>query len=502
MHQETVILWKPHEGPQTSFLRSWGYEVLYGGAAGGGKTESLLALLVEQIHHAQYRGLFLRETFAELREAVERVEQWWPKLGGTYNATATTWTFPSGATVEFGYFSEWKHRTRYQGRQFTVICYDELGNLGEERCWTYLMSRNRATAPGLMRFMRGSANPDGKGARWVKRRFVDVCPPDGGLVQIPDLEGRTPLTRAFFAATVEDNPTLLENDPEYIQRLNLLSDEQRRQLRFGDWSAGNSSALAELSRLKHLIPAFEVPGYWPRMAAFDWGYQHRASFGIAAVDERGAIHLLDSLHLFRRQPNEQATRFKMLAERYGEPSIVASGHDAFYEHRARGDGGVSIADQFALEQLYLVPANIARVAGLNNLRRYLQWMRTGVNGQPGTPMLFIHDTPGNRDLFAALEDLQLDPNDQEDVLKTDYVPGTVADGEDFQPTVRGDDGYDMLRYLCNSRPINARTPEEVYTGAWDPRILADEARVRRTVKPTGMNGARVVQELHDLFDAM
>ena len=482
MTSTPVVVWAPHEGPQTLFLMSHAYECLYGGAAGGGKTDALLADLIEQIHHPQYRGLFLRETFAELREAVDRAGQLWPKLGGEYNQSSTTWTFASGATIEFGYFAEWKHRTRYQGRQFTVIAFDELGNLMEERCWLYLMSRNRAAAPGLVRRMRASANPDGRGARWVKRRFVDVCKPDGTLAKVPDPEGRTPLTRAFIAATVDDNPTLLANDPDYIARLNLLPEDMRRQLRYGDWSIGNASALAELSRVKHLVPAFDPPDHWPRLAAFDWGYQHRASFGIAAVDERGAVHLLDSLHLFRRQPNEQAVRFRMLLERHGWPAVIWAGHDAFHELRSRGDATVTIAEQFMAEGMILAEANIARVAGLNNLRRYLQWMRVGPGGTPGQPLLWIHDTPGNRDLFAALEDLALDPNDPEDVLKVDYVPGALMDGEDTQPTVRGDDPYDMLRYLCASRPITARAIEEDYTGAWDPRVLADEAAFRRRVK--------------------
>lgn len=484
-----VVLWAPHAGPQTHFLQSWAYECLYGGAAGGGKTDALLALLIEQVHHPKYRGLFLRETFAELREAIDRTHEWWPKLGGVYNATDTTWTFPSGATVELGYFQEWKHRTRYQGRQFAVICYDELGNLKEERCWLFLMSRNRAADPGILRFMRGSANPGGAGARWVKRRFIDTCPPDGTLVAIPDREGRAPLTRAFVAAKVEDNPTLLTNDPEYIQRLNMLPEDLRRQQRDGDWSVGNMSALQELSRVAHLIDAFPAPAHWPRIAAFDWGYQHRASFVIGAVDERGAIHVLDSLHLFRKEPNEQASRIRELVARYGLPPVVWAGHDCFAEHKARGDGTPTIADQFLREGIVLTPANIARVAGLNNLRRYLQWMRTGPNGSPGQPMLFVHQSRGNRDLFAVLDDLQLDPNDPEDVLKVDYVPGAVADGEDYEPSVRGDDPYDALRYLCASRPLTARKPEDLPTSAWDPAVLAEQAAEQRRVKATPLRGA-------------
>jgi hypothetical protein len=496
-----VVVWAPHPGPQTTFLMSHAYECLYGGAAGGGKTDALLADLTEQIGHPMYRGLFLRETFAELREAVDRTEQLWTKLGGEYNASSTTWTFQSGATIEFGYFQEWKHRTRYQGRQFTVIAYDELGNLLEERYWLYLMSRNRATAPGLVRRMRASANPDGKGARWVKRRFVDVCKPDGTLVKVPDPEGQRPLTRAFIAATVEDNPTLLSEDPDYIARLNLLPEDMRRQLRYGDWSIGNASALAELSRIKHLIPAFTVPPHWPRVAAFDWGYQHRASFGIGAVDERGAVHLLDSIHLYRRQPNEQAQRISHMLEQYGRPPVIFAGHDAFHELRSRGDATVTIAEQFMAEGLILTPANIARVAGLNNLRRYLQWMRVGPGGTPGEPMLYIHDTFGNRDLFTALEDLALDPNDPEDVMKVDYVPGALMDGEDTQPAVRGDDPYDMVRYLCASRPITARKEEEPVPGLWDPKVLEAEAAFKRLVKPTGLRGAQEADKLRSWYES-
>lgn len=495
--EEVNVLWRPQEGKQTLFLQSWAYECLYGGAAGGGKTDALLGLLAEQVWHPAYRGLFLRETFAELDEAVERVKGWWPQLGGVWNATAMKWRFPSGAIIEFGYLEDWKDTKRYQGRQFTVICYDELGNLAEERCWLFLMGRNRATAKGLYRFMRASANPGGKGEPWLLKRFIRALPWDGTIVEFPDIEGGQSLTRAFIFAKLEDNKILMEEDPGYLSRLNAAGDRERRQLRHGEWGIGSSLALEELDESVHIIPAFQAPAWWPRYAAFDWGYAHPFCFAIAAVDEMGTMHVLDTIHNRLLTPDRIAARIVeaiSLRPHLLGPSkrfpIIHAGHDVFAEQRARNDFTPTIAEEFLPHGLLMTKANVARVLGLNNLRRYLQWKNTGPDGGPGAPKLVFHDTPGNRHTFEVLESMLRDPKDPEDAMKRDYV-----DGND---TMQGDDPYDCIRYLCASRPIEARSPEETFSGCWDPKLLAQEAARKATVRPRVTGGRRLLMQLREI----
>jgi hypothetical protein len=482
---EEVILWEPNPGPQTEFLCSDAYEVLYGGAAGGGKTDALLAWLLEDTEVPEYRGLFLRKTYQALAEVIDRTKQLWTKLGGKWNAGTMTWTFPGGATIELGYLEVWKDTERYQGRQWSRIAYDELGQLAEERCWLFLMSRNRSAHPGLFKGMRASANPGGAGHGWIKRRFITICPPDGEPVEFPDPENPAiGLTRAFFAAKVEDNPKLVVNDPLYIARLNLLPETQRKQLREGDWSAGEGLALEELHEQIHIVKPFPVPDYWFQFGSFDWGFQHPFAFGWFAADTEGNIYLRDSVHGRKEQPHGIARRIVESVPVH-QLAYIHAGHDVFHEIKARGESTPSIAEQFYPFGLYLTPANVARRFGLNNMRRYTAWRNTvaipdrlepnnplRTRYENGRPKFYIFDTPGNRVVWDCLTSMVSDPADPEDALKRD------ADGEGKN----GDDPYDMVRYGLASRPINATAPEMEPLSAWHPNVLKMEMEYKQALR--------------------
>lgn len=439
------------------FLQSPAYEVLYGGQAGGGKSDALVMGGLRQIDHPQYKALLLRRTFPELRELIDRSLMIFPQVGGIWNQVDHRWKFPSGATYQFGYCGTYAEAQQYQGQQYTWIGYDEIGQLEEERVWLFLMSRNRAAAPGLVRMMRASANPGGPGHAWLKRRFVSRCAPDGTVVEVdPDNLGsgvsparRT--TRAFIRATLRDNPALMESDPEYENRLRLLPELEYRWLALGDWDAGAGLGLQELQRDKHLIQPLEaIPPHWMVFGAFDWGYQHPFSFGLFAADESGAVYLLDAIGGRHLQPPDIVLRILDRLQALGiGPSRVrytTAGHDCWADVKARGEHVPTIAEEFARLGLPLKKANISRVAGVQNIRRYIRWKQRDLLTAAEyevTPRFRICDTPSNRRVFECLETRVSDPDDPEDILKTD------ADdrGEG------GDDAYDMVRYGLASRPL-------------------------------------------------
>lgn len=436
------VVWRPHAGAQSRFLASPAYEALYGGAAGGGKTDALLYGLLRQVHHPQYRALFLRLSFPELREVMDRALAAFRALGAEWRESEKRWRFASGATIEFGYCEAYKDVMRYQGQEFTAIAFDELGQCPEERIWTYLMSRNRSTAPELMLQMRGSANPGGPGHAWLRRRFVDACGVRGGTYVDP----ATGLVRAYVPARVKDNPSLRE---DYIAKLNALPEVTRRQLLEGDWTAGTGLALEELDRDKHLIPAQDIPPHWPLFGAFDWGYAHPFAFGLFTADEGGSVYLVDSVHGRRLQPPQIIERITEALHRLRIPlervSATFAGHDCWHDIKARGEWGPTIAEQFTAAGLPLVKATISRVSGLNNMRRYLAWRAAG--GVEHAPAFRMFDTPSNRKVFDVLSGLVSDPDHVEDVLKVNADPDT---GE------HGDDPYDMLRYGLMARPMGAQ----------------------------------------------
>jgi hypothetical protein len=443
------VLWQPHHGPQSTFLASPAYEALYGGAAGGGKSDALLFGGLRQIDHPHYKALILRRTYPELRELMDRALEVMGQIGGTWNESGKRWTFHSGATLEFGYCDVYADVMRYQGQSYTYIAFDEIGQLKDEKVWTYLMSRNRAAHDGLSRYMRASANPGGPGHQWLKRRFINCCSPDGTPHAIT-LDDGTIVTRAFVRARLADNPTLGLHDPGYGARLRLLPELEYRWLADGDWDAGAGLGLAELSRDRHLVrPLATIPGHWTLFGAFDWGYQHPFCFGLFCVDEGGTVYLVDSI--FGRHLGDTAIiyRVKEMLDRLGYSfarlASTHAGHDCWSEIKAR-DFTPSTFEECMKHGWILTKANTARIAGVQNFRRYLTW-KTPEGGKI-EPRFKMCDTPNNRRVFECLEGVVSDPDDPEDILKVD------ADDQGQG----GDDAYDMVRYGLASRPVLARVP--------------------------------------------
>lgn len=441
------VLWQPHDGPQSTFLASNAYEALYGGAAGGGKSDALLFGGLRQIDHPHYKALILRRTYPELRELMDRALETFREVGGEWNEQGKRWRFTSGATYEFGYCDTYADVLRYQGQQYTYIAYDEIGQLREERVWTYLMSRNRASSTGLERYMRASANPGGPGHQWLKRRFINLCTPDGTPTEVR-LDDVTTTTRAFVRARLADNPTLLEHDPGYASRLRLLPDLEYRWLADGDWDAGAGLGLAELNRQRHLLsPLREIPSHWTLFGAFDWGYAHPFCFGLFAADEGGSVYLVESVHGRHLQPPEIVHRIQDTLQGLGIPlsrlRYTAAGHDCWADVKARAEHIPTIFEHCAGLGLLLVKANISRISGIQNVRRYLTWKQP--DGHTIDPRFLICDTPSNRRVFECLEGIVSDPDNPEDALKVD------ADDQGQG----GDDPYDMVRYGLASRPVKA-----------------------------------------------
>lgn len=465
------ILWLPHPGQQVKALQHGAFEVLEGGAKGGGKTDLLLMDPLPQIHNPNLKSLFLRQTVQGYREALARAKAIYGKLGATWSEVNQIFTFPSGATDEFGHCADLAAAERYQGRQFHRIRYDEAGQLADPRVWTTLLAECRTTDPKIQVGGRLSANPGGPGHPWLKKRFVDPCGADGGrIVEWTDEETGITFTRAFVPAKVSDNPALGASYEAMLRA--TLTETQRLQLLEGDWNAGTGLALDEMSWQKHWIPPFEVPDHWHRYGAFDWGWSHPFFYIQAAVDEQGTIFVMDSVTDRHLRDDEIV---ESIRSRFGDdvPRVIFAGRDAWHEHRARGDHTPTTAQTFASLGMPLTKANVERKSGLKNLRNYLAWRGMGPGGTDGEPKLKIFQTPTNRLLMEQLESMVINPLDMEDVLKVDANHDT---GEG------GDDGYDTIRYLCAGRPLKSRELEEeplddpLYDGSFGRTMKRIKAR--------------------------
>lgn len=207
------------------------FEGLYGGAAGGGKSDWLLMGALQYMDIPGYAALLLRRTFPQLSKAdglIPRSHEWLSGTKAEWSAKESRWTFPSGARLEFGHMQHETDKYNYQGAAYQFVGFDELTQFSESQ-YRYLMSRVRrpnegggSVLSGVPLRVRAGSNPGGVGHDWVKRRFIDQHAPG----------------RFFLPAKLDDNPHL--DADEYRKALDLLDPVTRRQLLEGDWTARNS----------------------------------------------------------------------------------------------------------------------------------------------------------------------------------------------------------------------------------------------------------------------
>jgi hypothetical protein len=225
-------------------------ELLYGGAAGGGKSEWLLAHAVsEMMRHPGNRGVIFRRVLpAAERSIIPRAEVMLFNRA-RMNRTDKSFTFDNGSILEFGHLEHLSSWSRFQGAELGFIGFEEVTEFVQEQ-WENMRTRCRAPVPGVHAHMAATTNPGGVGHRWVKRRWVKPKPEDmadpeaerplpGEIWEAKHPEpGRPPTRRVFVPATLADNPILTTRDPGYMDRLAATANRaMRRAMELGDWDA-------------------------------------------------------------------------------------------------------------------------------------------------------------------------------------------------------------------------------------------------------------------------
>jgi len=414
------VIFEPNEGPQTDFLAAPETDVLYGGAAGGGKSYAMLVDPLRFAHRAAHRALILRRSMPELRELIDKSRELYPKAfpGCRFREVEKIWTFPSGAKLEFGFLERDADVYRYQGQAYSWIGFDEITHLATEFSWNYLSSRLRTTDPEIQPYMRCTANPGGAGAHWVKKRYVHPSEPNESFT------GNDGLTRKFIPARLDDNP-YLSKDGRYEQMLKALPDVQRKQLLEGDWDITEGAAFTEFDTEIHVIPPFEIPIGWERVKGIDYGYASESSCIWGCVDPTDGT-LIIYRELYRKGLTGEDLAVMITNMELEDPFSVQGVLDTAAWNRT-GTTGPTVGETLQRAGHKLRRADKNRIQGKIQIHEYLRVQPSG------RPKIQIFTSCPN--LIRELQSIPLDKSNPEDV-----------------DTHAPDHAYDALRYLIMSRP--------------------------------------------------
>jgi len=402
--------WHPHP-KQEEALEQTAFEVLYGGARGGGKTDAGLVWLTEYLDHPRFRALVIRKNADDLADWIDRAQRMYHILGVDIAYRPAIIRFPSGAVVRTGHLKDEQSYTKYMGQEFPRILIEELTQIPTEKRYLQLIASCRSTVPELKPQIFATTNPGGLGHVWVKKRFVDPAPSGTEF----EVEGRT---RIFVPSTIDDNPTLMINDPDYVKGLDALksTDEQLwKAWRLGDWNTFAGQFFREFRTELHVIPPFIPNKNNIIVGGMDWGRTAPFSFHLTEIsiieDEGVKFHRARTfLEVYGtdKTPHEWAViikekikgadlRLSDITWIQGDPAMFTKGND----------NSLSIADQFKRDDILLRPGSNDRVGGWTNLH---QWLSLAVDTKP-----YWQIGENCHNLIRTLPELIHDENKVEDV---------------------------------------------------------------------------------------
>lgn len=352
------------------------FEGFYGGAAGGGKSELLIMLpLLKGFHqYPQFHGIIFRRTYPQLEESIiQRAKPIYLATGAKYNDQKHTFTFESGATIRCSYLETDDDARSHDTAQYNLANFDELTHFSEFQ-YKYVTSRVR-TSSNLPAFLRSASNPGNIGHLWVRDRFVMPAPEGSKLIFDKLLQSY----RIFIPAKATDNPYLMKDDPGYITRLEILPEADRKAKLLGDWFMFAGQVFSEFRESHisnepehaiHVIEPFEIPSWWTKILAIDWGYTAQTYAVWLAIATDSKVYAYREYSNKKVSVNEWASDLRRLSQDDKLFSIVID--PSAQQNRGQGS---TIRQQF-LEASgfdFCKLADNDRVSGKMLLHEYLRW---------------------------------------------------------------------------------------------------------------------------------
>ena len=456
---------------QRVFHASCANEVLFGGAAGGGKTKAIVMdALFRCLKWPGTHAYIFRRTYGELedtliREARESI----PETLGEYTASRHEISFPNGSKIHFRHCSHVDDMYLYKGVEIQWLYFDELTSF-ESEIYEFLKTRLRARKSlGVAPCVRSSSNPGDIGHGWVKKMFVDAGP-YGEMITRRIVSSATGEERdyriQYIPALVTDNPYIGE---DYLFQLESKPPALRNALLYGDWNAFEGQVFTEWEdrpehyidrRWTHVIAPFEIPLSWPRYMSFDHGYAKPFSAGWWAAAPDGTVYRYrewygceegradKGLRMTPRQiaegileREEEERQNNLRIDRIADPAIF---------DRSRGDSVAQLMEP--------------------------QWSQSGAQYVPG-----VYFRPGEHNRLSGKmelhERLRFDPEGRaklyvfstcRDFIRTvPALPYSARNCEDVD-TAAEDHIYDETRYFLMARPMRAQMQKQDKRRAFDP----------------------------------
>ena len=290
-------------------------EVLYGGAAGGGKSKAcVMDALARTLKYANSHAYIFRRTFRELEDTIiAEAKASYPQGLGRYVSGAHEYRLNNGSIIHFRHCASMEDMYTYAGAEIHFLYFDELTTF-EREIYDFLKTRLRAKKTlGLVPVVRCTSNPGNIGHAWVKEYFVDAGPFGEKIrkeIKSAALGKTKTVTTQYIPSLATENPHITE---DYIFELEKKPEALRRALLLGEWDAFEGQVFLEWKddpkhyedrRWTHVIEPFQIPLHWPRFMSFDHGYSKPFSVGWWAIAPDGTAYRYKEWYGWNGTPNK------------------------------------------------------------------------------------------------------------------------------------------------------------------------------------------------------
>lgn len=454
-------------------------EILFGGAAGPGKSHALRHEGLDwALRIPGFQVYLFRRTYPELEKnhiIPSQIE--FPKDLGAYKDGKRRWEFNNGSMMHFCHCQYDRDVFQYQGAEIHLFLPDELTTFtefqydylrGRVRCALDIPERYRCRLPGIV----AASNPGGVGHEFCKRRWVDFAKPNE-VKKAPAKEGG--MSRCYIPALLHDNPILMERDPEYIHRLDALPEPYRTAYKDGRWDIFMGQAFS-FCREYHVTEPLPIPRGAQIYSTFDWGFGAPFSWGWWWVDNDGRGYRFAEWYGWNGTPN-QGLRYEdsRIADeiKKKEVELQAQYPDADFRRIMRkagpdcfqkkpdykgGGQGPSTSEVFASRGIYLSPGDPSRDLKIRQFRERLKVPRDEEGKQNGLPMLMVYENC--EQFIRTIPLIQTHKTNPEEIDQS---------GEDHI--------FDECSHFCMARPIAMSLPQK-------PKLQSDR-HIDRITRPTG-----------------